>query len=178
MFYGPLQILEVTLRNAMNRRLSERYGQTWYNNDRAGLSQKTQRLISRTRKKLGNVGHGDVPHRIVAALSFGFWVSLLNTGRPGGNYEMTLWRPALRQSFPYCNSLRRSQAHEPLDRLLKLRNLIAHHEPIFSRSLDEEHKLILEITGWISPATQEWIGNHSRVPDLLHTARDAGVIRF
>ncbi|MCY4185587.1 MAG: hypothetical protein OXC82_09010 [Rhodobacteraceae bacterium] len=90
---------------------------------------------------------------------------------------MTLWRPALSQSFPYCNSLRRSQAHEPLDRLLKLRNLIA-HEPIFSRSLDEEHKLILEITGWISPATQEWIGNHSRVPDLLHTARDAGVIRF
>ncbi len=29
-FFGPLQILEVTLRNSMNRRLRETYGNYWY----------------------------------------------------------------------------------------------------------------------------------------------------
>ena len=29
-FYGPLQGLEVTLRNAIHRRLAERYGEAWY----------------------------------------------------------------------------------------------------------------------------------------------------
>ncbi len=177
-FFGPLQILEVTLRNSMNRRLSETYGEAWYDNCETGLNRRAQDLISRVRYKLDNVGHGDVPHRIVAALSFGFWVSLLNTGHPRGNYEMTLWRPALRKSFPHCDRLRRSQAFEPLNRLLKLRNRIAHHEPIFLRNLNEEHNLILEITGWISPTTQEWIEYHSRVPELLHSSRDAGAIRF
>ena len=36
-FYGPLQGLEVALRNAIHRRLSERYGEAWYDNPGAGL---------------------------------------------------------------------------------------------------------------------------------------------
>ena len=46
------------------------------------------------------------PGRLVAALSFGFWVSLVGSGGhidPRGSratYEMTLWRPALRGAFP------------------------------------------------------------------------------
>ncbi|WP_299592843.1 hypothetical protein [uncultured Tateyamaria sp.] len=36
-FYGPLQALEVALRNAMNRELASAYGQTWYDSAKAGL---------------------------------------------------------------------------------------------------------------------------------------------
>ena len=36
-FYGPLQGLEVALRNAMHRQLAGRYGAAWYNNPAAGL---------------------------------------------------------------------------------------------------------------------------------------------
>ena len=36
-FYGPLQGLEVALRNALHRQLGERYGACWYDNPAAGL---------------------------------------------------------------------------------------------------------------------------------------------
>ena len=44
---------------------------------------------------------------------------------------MTLWRPALRRVFPHRTPLTRIQAYQPLNALRKLRNRIAHHEPIF-----------------------------------------------
>ena len=177
-FYGPLQILEVTLRNAMNRRLGEEYGAAWYDNDCAGLNSHASNLISSAKDKLEQDGHGNDPHRVVAALSFGFWVSLLGRGGDGADYEGTLWRPALRDAFPHCGRLNRRQAHQPLNALRKLRNRIAHHEPIFSRNLVEDHERILKVTGWISPATRAWVEHHSRVPAVLNVAGGAGDIRF
>ena len=35
-FYGPLQALEVALRNAMHRQLARRYGTAWYDNPPLG----------------------------------------------------------------------------------------------------------------------------------------------
>ena len=177
-FYGPLQVLEVALRNAMNRRLGEKYGAAWYDNGRAGFSNGALERILRAKIEFARDGHGDDPHRVVAALSFGFWVSLLGRGGRGTDYERTLWRPALRDAFPHCARLTRRQAHGPLNALRTLRNRIAHHEPIFSRNLVEEHESILEISEWISPATRAWIEHHSRVPAVLNAAGGAGDIRF
>ena len=41
-----------------------------------------------------------------------------------------------------------------------------------------DHERILEVAGWISPATWTWIEHHSRVPTVLKNARGAGDIRF
>ncbi len=182
-FYGPLQVLEVALRNAMNRRLGERYGEAWYDNGRAGLDRGALERIGDARAEVARDGHGDDLHRVVAALSFGFWVSLLG---PGGraaagrrtNYEMTLWRPALRGAFPHRAPLTRRQAHRPLNALRTLRNRIAHHEPIFGRNLVEDHERILEVAGWISPAIRAWIEHYSRVPAVLESREGAGDVQF
>ncbi len=182
-FYGLLQGLEVALRNALHRKLAERYGEAWYDNLRTGLDRGALERIGGARTELERDGHGDGPPRIVAALSFGFWVSLLG---PGGraaagrkaNYEMTLWRPALRGAFAHRATLTRKEVHRPLNALRTLRNRIAHHEPIFSRDLIRDHERILWVAGWISPATRTWIERHSRVRAVLDTDREAGEIRF
>ena len=182
-FYGPLQGLEVALRNAMHRRLAERYGPTWYDYPGAGLDRGAKGRIADARSELTRDGHGDGPPRIVAALSFGFWVSLLG---PGGrteaghraNYQMTLWRPALRGAFAHRATLTRKQAHRPLNALRILRNRLAHHEPIFARDLIADHARILDVAGWISPAARTWIEHHSRAPAVIKAARDANDIRF
>ena len=83
-FYGPLQGLEVTLRNAIHRRLAERYGEAWYDNPDAGLDRGAVERIASARMELARDGHDEGPARIVAALSFGFWVSLLRSGWPRG----------------------------------------------------------------------------------------------
>ena len=175
-FYESLQILEVTLRNAMNRRLNGRYGEAWYDNFETGLNQGALIRIKSAKNQLTGLGYNHDPPRVVAALSFGFWVSLLKRGDEA-DYEMTLWRPALRGSFPHRETLERSMAFGQLNTLRLLQNRIAHHEPIFSRNLVEEHELILEIVGWMSPTTRSWIEHQIRVPALLRTARDSGLIR-
>lgn len=182
-FYGPLQTMEVAFRNAAHRALAGQYGSTWHDNGNVGLDKGARVRIAMTRQKLVRDSHRDAPHRVVSSLSFGFWVSPLGSGGRLGNgnkanCEMTIWRPALRDAFPCCDKLRRKDAHRPLEALRKLRNRIAHHEPIFSGALKDDHERILEVAGWISPNIRAWIRRHSRVPEILGRSWDDGAAKF
>jgi Abi-like protein len=184
-FYGPLQALEVALRNAMNRELSKVYGIDWYDNAAVKLDSGSLGRVEKAKKELKKERYPiDAPH-MVANLSFGFWVSLLGSGgfldrstKSKANYEMTLWRPALRRAFPNAISVSRKDVLEPLSFLRTFRNRIAHHEPIFARHLEQDYKNILEISGWISPQKRQWIETHSRVLEMLATPRYSQNIRF
>ncbi len=176
-FYGPLQGLEVTLRNAAHQRLAECYGLAWYDNPDTGLDGGAiERIAAAKSEPMRHDSPGDAS-RVVAALSFGFWVSLFGRGgrlESGGkaNYEMVLWRPALRSAFPHCATLNRKRVHGMLNGLRILRNRIAHHEPVFARNLAEDHQRILEVTGWMSPVMRTLTERHSRVPALLRCPED------
>ncbi len=183
-FYGPLQGQEVALRNGMHRQLTAAYGSAWYDNSKAGLSTSTRQRIQTAKDDVTRGGYKLDPPHLVAALTFGFWVSLLGRGglssRPGrtkSNYEMTLWRPALSRTFPHAR-LARAAAHRQLDYLRTFRNRIAHHEPIFARHLAADHTSILTVTGWINPEVQRWIDHHSRVPGLLTQSRQQAASFF
>ncbi|MGO9769094.1 MAG: hypothetical protein ACLPSW_05985 [Roseiarcus sp.] len=181
-FYGPLQGLEVALRNAMHRELSAKYGADWYDNPACGLDVATEGRIAAARSDLRRDGYADDPPHMVAALSFGFWVALLGAGgRLSGfgkaNYEMTLWRPALFRAFRHAK-INRKNAHAPLDYLRTFRNRIAHHEPILDRHLAKDYASILQVAGWISPHTQTWISHHSRVDQLLAQSPDDPGLTF
>jgi len=67
------------------------------------------------------------------------------TGKP-------IRRPAVAQHFHY---------------LRKLRNRIAHHEPIFARSLLDDHESLLEVADWMYPDLRAWIASVSPLPRLL-----------
>ena len=182
-FYAPLQGLEVVLRNAIHHQLSGRYGSAWYENLDAGLDRGALERIRQTISELTRGGSPSDAPRIVSTLSFGFWVSLLGSGgrlESGrkASYEMTLWRPALRQVFAHRATLTRRQAHGPLNELRVLRNRIAHHEPIFARNLTADHARIFEVMEWISPEVRTWTAHHSRLPALLELPKDAGEIQF
>ena len=174
-FYGPLQWLEVTLRNSIDQCLADAYGHEWYSEERAGLDYICRHRLAKAREQLKRERKPVDPPHVVAALSFGFWVSLLGHGgflsRGGSraNYEMSLWRPFLRKAFPNRKRLLRKEAHRPLNYLRTLRNRIAHHEAIFRRDLSRDYRSILEVTGWISPVARASIESYSRVPDLLDT---------
>ena len=183
-FYGPLQGLEVSLRNSMHRQLESAYGSKWYDNPKCGFDAGTIKRIDTAKSTLKRGKYPIDPSHVVAELPFGFWVSLLGRGgRPllpetmKKNYEMTLWRPALYKAFP--NSKRnRSKTHNPLDYLRTLRNRIAHHEPVFNRHLQKDYQSIIEVTEWICPKTAAWIKHHSRVDNLLNQNRDDNSIKF
>ena len=183
-FYGPLQGLEIALRNAMHRELTAAYGPDWYDNPRCLLDAGACERVNAARRDLARDRYPVDPPHLVAALAFGFWVSLLGRGGhlPGpnshrANYDMTLWRPALFRAFPNMRKAR-TEIHRPLNYLRTLRNRIAHHEPIFSRHLAADYASIIEVAGWICPSTRDWISHHSRVEDILALPMDTDTLRF
>ncbi len=183
-FYGPLQGLEVVLRNAMHRSLSSVYGADWYNNPRSGLDAGALNRVAAANADLLREGYVIDPPHVIAALAFGFWVSLLGrggsmsvAGTAKANYDMTLWRSALHRAFPHARKAR-GDVHRPLDYLRTFRNRIAHHEPIFARHLVADYASIMEVTGWICPDTRNWMAHHSRVADILALPPDGAALKF
>jgi hypothetical protein len=106
-FYGPLAILEVTVRNALHRELAALFGSAWHrssafqqmgqrilhakfpgaNNERTDLLAQPAKLdakltLQRSRRSArGDAFKGElIPtiDDIVAGLDFGYWTSLLN----------------------------------------------------------------------------------------------------
>jgi len=102
---------------------------------------------------------------VVAALSFGFWVSLLSGGH-GWNYEMTLWRPGLRKAFPEYRGTR-ARLHNKLNTVRLFRNRIAHHEPVHHRHLAADYESVLTIAGWLSPAYARWIRRQDQIVEVI-----------
>jgi hypothetical protein len=165
--YGPLQALEILIRNGFHRELAAVYGGAWYDNPRVPLTPAAAARVGDAKNTLQRAGRPPDPGRIVAELSFGFWERLLSRGPSGPrNYEMALWRPALHRAFP--NARRpRAAIHRPLPDLRDLRNRIAHHEPIFSRDLPTDYQTILDVIGWMCADTRAWVIHHSEVPAVL-----------
>ena len=163
-FWGPLQVLEVALRNALHDRLTARFSrEDWWNAPSLILTTVHRQAIAAAYDRLAQERKVPASGRVVAQLSLGFWVGLLGTGH---NYEMTLWRPALRHAFMKRIGTRR-QLHHDFDRLRTFRNRIAHHEPIFHRHLAADHMHIVRLIGLISPVTAEWVTENSRVDAVL-----------
>jgi hypothetical protein len=183
-FYGPLQGLEVALRNAMHRQLTLHYGAAWHDNPACRFDAGALHRIATAKDEVRRDGHVIDPPHLVATLPFGFWVSILGAGGHGPphdpgkrNYEMTLWRPCLYRAFAGAR-MRRADVHRRLDYLRTFRNRIAHHEPIFTRHLQADYQSILTAAGWICPTTRDWITHHSRVEDLLRIPKDAASVAF
>ena len=165
-FYGPLQTLEVTLRNAVHDVLSRSHGTRWFDNGGL-LRQAEQDKVEAAVQKLNELGKQPTAGRVIAELPFGFWVALFANA-----YDTTIWRTDLHLIFtPRVRN--RGGLHDALDRLRTLRNRIAHHEPIFQRILQDDYNRICNITGFLSTPTLAWLRHHSRVPSVLAVQPDA-----
>ncbi len=164
--YGPLQTLEVTLRNAVHDALCQTHGSAWFDNGQL-LRQAEQGKGEAAVQQLHDFGKKPTAGRVIAELPFGFWVALFANA-----YDTTIWRTDLHRIFSPRVSSRRG-LHDALDRLRTLRNRIAHHEPIFQRMLQDDYNRICNITGFLSTPTLSWLRHHSRVPSVLAVQPDA-----
>lgn len=168
-FQAPLGCLEVAYRNALHYRLSTLFGRgDWWLAPDIRLHHTAQRMVADAIDELQRRRRRPTPGRVVAELPFGFWVSLLGSGT---DYETRLWRPALRHAFPSYRG-RRAPLHREFDGVRRLRNRIAHHEPIHRRDLVADHERIVRLLGYISPEYMAWVLLNDRVPEVLACRAD------
>ena len=150
--YTPLQMLEVALRNRIHAVLSASVQPRWF--EAPGFlavphqnEQVAEALADLTRER-----KEPTAGRVVAALTFSFWTTMLGT--PYENrWQTDLHRIGRRDDG---KGLRRKDLSGPLTPIRLLRNRIAHHEPILAWDLPKHHDAMLRITGWLSPAAAAW----------------------
>jgi hypothetical protein len=164
-FHLPIQGVEVGLRNCINRALCAGYGANWWDHQgflSTGDHERTDDIRT-AKRRIANKGHPLTTAQIVATLSFGFWVGMLQP-----RYNPLIWTKYIRDSFPHLpDDKYRSDLADSVKRVADLRNRIWHHEPIFRMSLTEEFRAVMEILRWICPIKEAWIRPNCRVLGLV-----------
>ncbi len=184
--WGPISVIEVAVRNAMHEQLVERCRRPdWWEDAHLYLCPRERDAVTHARDKLVDRGTSDPSaDQVVAATSFGLWSGLVSEGKPRDrlySYETTLWQPRLRNAFPHRGDRGRKYVHSLLEDIRKLRNRIAHHEPIWAAPLDAIHDSMLELAAMIDPDVRTYIEHYSRVPETIarrRAALESGDIRF
>lgn len=160
--YTPLQMLEVALRNRVHTVLAEARHDRWFDDESFLRVEYQNRQLSDAYEETARATREPTPGRIVAALGFGFWTSMV-----GHDYE-NLWQTTLNRIA--CREdgkgLRRKKLSSSLKTIRVLRNRIAHHEPILHWNLPKHHDNTVQITRWLSPAAAGWSLRHSRFPEV------------
>lgn len=119
---------------------------------------RTHRDIATARDNAG--GTAAPAGKVIAELSFGFWVFL--TAR---RHEPLIWLPHLARAYP--SGTRRTQLHNGLSDLLKARNRVAHHEPATARAAREIIRRIRGHARHISPELAQHITATSTVERII-----------
>lgn len=164
-FHIPIQAVQVALRNRVNHALVAEFGPEWWKERRfvALADRERSRDLRTVRSRIAHRGLTLETDQIVAGLSFGFWVGMLQP-----KYNPVLWGAHLRTSFPHL------PAGENRDSLFRLassvanfRNRISHHEPLIKADGSKVYGEVMRLLTWVCPHTAGWIRPHCEVPKIL-----------
>lgn len=154
-FYASLHMLEVALRNRVDEALTQTHGAGWMHSTAVLVEAYQQGCVAQAQATLERDRKAVTHSQMVAELNFGFWSSVFG---PSSNH---LWG-ALRPIFK-TNGLKRAIVSQKLRDLRRLRNRIAHYEPILAQSIATLHQDILSMTAWMSVDASAWITSHSTI---------------
>ncbi|WP_460237214.1 Abi family protein [Aurantivibrio plasticivorans] len=149
-FFPLLQVLEITLRNAIHKEARNALGPYWFDN-----------VATRPQRRLSASQHRHVQHladsirnarteirrdlnmprtatvsedRIIAKVTFGFWTNLFSAAFDVNRNPRALWPNLLRPVFPNAPQGHRDRAtmQGKLLAIKTFRNKAFHHEPIWN----------------------------------------------
>ena len=155
-FYPALQILEIALRNSLDKSITENFQtEQWF--ELPFLHEKERAKINKAKKTLKEKKKTLTPGRIVAELSFGFWVSLFDIRY---EHDQTLWPKLIKPTFPFLPKGQRTRnfLSRELNRIKFLRNRVFHYEPIWHwKDLSQQHDSITHLTSSLSPSAAKYL---------------------
>jgi hypothetical protein len=163
----PSHFAEVSTRNAVSDALSSVYGPRWPWNTtfeqslpspNNAYNPKHDLLQTRSRKQTTG--------KVIADLSFAFWESMFTSRHTG-----RIWNHQILALFPNSGVIAagqlRRRIHEDLETIRKLRNRLAHHEPIFTRNLGDDLMRMLELIELRSIPMLDWVLAMEEASDIL-----------
>ena len=190
--YEALHIVEVALRNAIDRELSK-WNVTQINPEtnqarstdwlvdtppllvrvvkRQKIEEATQRAQRHITRRRVNPSATSVPSHsdILAQLSFGTWRFILKA--PGGRRpdpgSVLLWRDVFPASFPHLSRTPRELV-EDVKRIYDARNRVAHLEPLLDQlQIGAVRDAVDRVLSDIDPLLSTWFSSQERMTEML-----------
>jgi hypothetical protein len=166
-FHLPIQAVEVALRNRINAAFIVRFGALWWQ-DPVFLSVADRRhreQIEEVKSRISKRGQMIITGQVVAGLSFGFWVSMLDA-----RYNPSVWSQGLLAGFPHLpQGKTRNELQLVVRQIAKFRNRIWHHEPIFKANITQEYARCMRMLEWLCPHKLRWIRPQCRVMSVVRS---------
>lgn len=163
--FGPLQVCEVVLRNAVSDALSKVYGESWPWNATFEGSLPLQRKIELNNSL--NKNGINTTGKLIPELSFFFWQSMFTA-----RHDSRIWIPHMDAVLPNLDKslsiqAKRLHVYNELDQIRVLRNRIAHHEPIFSRNLLDDYNKIIDVIKFRCVVTASWLDSYQLATNTI-----------
>lgn len=163
-FLYPLNVAEVTLRNAVDGILVGTYGQNWHQDPNFRNQTLMPDGLSTLDKAIQRAGQNAPRDQIVATLTFDFWSNLF---RP--DYG-ALWRTTANIAFPH---LKHGESRQDVQNLVRpinaFRNRVAHHEPILDMNVTDIHAKIVRLIELRCTETAAWMKHHSTLSAVVRS---------
>lgn len=148
--FADIAIIEVALRNAIDREATAVYGTRWFALGGLPLDGRSSGALSRAWDDLPshvrqNSNAPEFPGRLIARLMFGFWRDLFDKGGFAGKEPRQVridyddnWRKVLHRVFPGGKAVARDMSTQysrdwalrQIAEVHALRNRVGHHEPL------------------------------------------------
>jgi hypothetical protein len=153
----PAHFAEVAARNAVDEALTNVYGPQWPWEQTFELSlPKPRGRTYNPRDDLLKVrAQQPTTGKVIAELKFVFWQNMFTA-----RHDVRLWDSQIRGLFPGSHDparVTRQRIYDDLEAIRKVRNRMAHHEPIFARNLGNDLTRMLELVDLRSPDTGNWV---------------------
>ncbi|EPB5915833.1 Abi family protein [Citrobacter amalonaticus] len=157
-----------------------------YGNRVVARKVREENLVEQARDAIVNEGKIITPARVIAAMSFGFWTTLLSTKYEDNSSKSLLWPNLNTVVFPHLPVGHGMQdVRHAFNRIRSLRNRLSHHEalwkfhyddpatglpdygnPVYgahasSSLLRKHYDDILDMIGWMSPDRKTTFLSHS-----------------
>lgn len=160
-----LSSCEIVIRNAVADALEARYGAQWpwATGFRYTLNATAQRFLDEAKRK---AGAGQNSGKVIAELNFGFWEKMFKAA-----FDADIWNRELHRVFPNLSEplvqVARADIFQNLQKIRKLRNRVAHHEPLFKSSVQPELDTVQKLVKLRCADTAAWIARTSTVSTVL-----------
>lgn len=168
----PLHIAEVVVRNGIAEALTDAYGPDWpwSNSFEQSLPDPTstysaQKDLIRTRGPYTASKHTS---KVIPELRFVFWQNMFTKRHDG-----RVWEKHLASTFPGLptDTVKKNRAllHTELESIRKLRNRIAHHEPIIARNLNGDFQKIIDVISFRCTRMGTWAVANTNAYRLINS---------
>jgi hypothetical protein len=163
---APLHICEVVVRNTVSDALEIVYGNRWPWSQGFEQSLPAPGIGYSQRKDLQNVrGFQSTTGKVIP--EFVFWQKIFTS-----RFDQHLWKTHLKVVLPNLDPAKsigqsRQEIYDRLEEIRKLRNRIAHHEPIFTRNLTGDLQKIVDLVELRCKVTATWMLNNQQASKII-----------